>query len=140
MAGGQVWKDDGLASREGFPAKNTMSAPSVAPQKADGATKASPSSSGSMAKERRAGSGNKTPSDGERAGTAARVEPSPSSGEKRMAIQSKSKEKTEEPSQPSVKCPFPSTTTCRIPQTQSRILLDLNGVYSYLTHTPLYFL
>ena len=83
---------------------------SAAPQKADGGkSKASPSSSGSMAKERRAGSGNKTPSDGERAGTAARVEPSPSSGEKRMAIQSKSKEKTEEPSQPSVKCPFPST-------------------------------
>ena len=68
---------------------------SVAPQKADGGkSKVSPSSSGSMATERRDGSGDKTPSKGERAGTAAPVEPLPSSGETRRASQSKSKAKS----------------------------------------------
>ena len=83
---------------------------SVASQKADGGKrKVSLSSSGSMATERRDGSDGKTPSEGERAGTAAPVEPLPSSGETRGASQSKSKGQNETSPQSSVKCPFPST-------------------------------
>ena len=90
---------------------------SVASQKADGGkSKVSPSSSGSMATERRDGSDGKTPSEGERAGTAAPVEPVPNSGETRGASQSTSKGQNKTSSQPSVRCFLPSTT-CRRLQT-----------------------